>query len=169
VSDCHELEVLMLPDLLADPLFPRGTAFACLTHLEICDDARRAPSDAGVMGLWELMASGGLPALTKFKWIVMDPWGPVEELKTRVTPALEAVAETLTHLSVSKKGVGYGKSRSEEVEVWYELGVAVGKLQRLKDLALHLSQDGRVYHTFAQGLAASGGGRPLPLLRRLAL
>jgi hypothetical protein len=51
--------------------------------------------------------------------------------------------------------------------VGYELGVAVGKLRRLKDLALDLSEDGRAYHAVAQGLAASGGDRPLPLLWRV--
>jgi hypothetical protein len=53
------------------------------------------------------------------------------------------------------------------VDVGYELGVAVGKLRRLKDLALGLSEDGHFYHAFAQGLAASGGDRPLPLLWRV--
>jgi hypothetical protein len=50
-----------------EPLFPPGTAFARLTHLEIGDYEREHPPDAGVMGLWELMASGGLPALAKLK------------------------------------------------------------------------------------------------------
>jgi hypothetical protein len=53
--------------------------------------------------------------------------------------------------------------------VGYELGVALGKLRRLKDLALDLSEDGRPYHAMAQGLAASGGERPLPLLWRVVL
>jgi hypothetical protein len=54
-------------------------------------------------------------------------------------------------------------------DVGYELGLAVGKLRRLKDLILHLSEDGRFYHAVAQGLAASGGERPNPLLWRLML
>jgi hypothetical protein len=65
VSACRELQVLVLPCLWMDPLFPPGTAFARLTHLEISDDEREHPPDAGVMGLWELVASGGLPALAK--------------------------------------------------------------------------------------------------------
>jgi hypothetical protein len=43
----------------------------------------------------------------------------------------------------------------------------VGKLRRLKDLALGLFFDGRAYHAMAQGWAASGGGCPLPLLWRV--
>jgi hypothetical protein len=49
----------------------------------------------------------------------------------------------------------------------YELGVAVGRLRRLKDLALDMFEDGRIYHAMAQGLAASGGDCPLPLLWRV--
>jgi hypothetical protein len=71
-----------------------------------------------------------------------------------VAPALEAVAGTLTHLRL--------QWHPDDVNVGYELGLAVGKLRRLRDLALDLSNDGRVYHAFAQGLAASGGGLPSP-------
>jgi hypothetical protein len=61
VSACRELQVLVLPHIEVEPLFPTGTAFDRLTHLEISDHEREHPPDAGVMGLWELMASGGLP------------------------------------------------------------------------------------------------------------
>jgi hypothetical protein len=104
------------------------------------------------------MASGGLPALAKLKVTLDGGCGGVEGVRTRVVPGLEAVAGTLTHLHLG---------RFDEVEVGYELGVAVGKLPRLKDLALALSEDGRAYPAFAQGLAASGGDRPLPLLWRV--
>jgi hypothetical protein len=56
-----------------------------------------------------------------------------------------------------------------EVDTGYELGGAVGKLRRLKDLALMLSKDGRVYQALRQGLAASGGDYPLPLLWRVGV
>jgi hypothetical protein len=46
-------------------------------------------------------------------------------------------------------------------------GAGGGKLRRLKDLALDVSRVGRVYQS--QGLAASGGGRPLPMLWRVVL
>jgi hypothetical protein len=88
-------------------------------------------------------------------------------VKSRVAPALEGVAGTLTHLQFEISVAD--ERRSDEVDVGYEVGVVVGKLRRLKDLMLALSQDGRVYHAFAQGLAASGGDRPLPLLWRLML
>jgi hypothetical protein len=64
VCACRELQVLTLPQIEVGPLFPPGTAFYRLTQLEISDHERVHPPDPGVMGLWELMASGGLPALT---------------------------------------------------------------------------------------------------------
>jgi hypothetical protein len=172
VSTCRELEVLALPRIEVEPLFPPGTAFARLTHLEISDFEREHPPDAGVMGLWELMASGGLPVLAKLKVTRRDRWergwwwgrwGRVEDVKRRVAPAFEAVASSLTHLSLA-----YPDAR-EWLAGAYEFGVAVGKLRRLKDLALDLSRDGRPYHAFAQGLAASGGDSPLPLLWRMGV
>jgi hypothetical protein len=169
VSACRELQVLKLPSIKVEPLFPPGTAFARLTHLEICDHERQHPPVAGVMGLWEVMASGGLPALAKLSVRLEGRrgWVGLEEVRSRMAPAFEAVAGTLTHLHLSC-GLLCG-SRSDEVEVGYEVGVAVGKLRRLKDLALVLSRDGRVYHAFAQGLVAGGGDRPLPLLWRVML
>jgi hypothetical protein len=165
VLSCRELQVLVLPPIRIEPSFPPGTAFARLTHLEISDYEREHPPDAGVMGLWELVASGGLPALTKLSLMLVGRWGGVEEVRSRVVPAFEAVAGTLTHLYLVKPV--YGEWSSDEVDVGYEWGVAVGKLRRLKDLALDLSQDGRAYQGMAQGLAASGGDPPLPLLWRL--
>jgi hypothetical protein len=90
----------------------------------------------------------------------------VEAITTRVAPSLEAVSGTLTQLCIDKSLPGAWPG---EVEVGYELGVAVGKLRRLKDLAIGLLEDGRAYHAVAQGLAAGGGDRPLPLLRRLGV
>jgi hypothetical protein len=165
VSACRELQVLVLPrSIKVEPLFPPGTAFARLTHLEMGDYEREHPPPAGEMGLWELMASGGLPALAKLR-VGMAPRrerAGVEEVKTRVAPALEAVAGTLTQLDLWSPAGG-----SDEVDVGYEVGVAVGRLRRLKDLALMLGEDSRPYHAFAQGLAASGGDHPLPLLWRV--
>jgi hypothetical protein len=61
VSACRELQVLVLPHILVEPLFPRGTSFDRLTHLEISDHKREHAPDAGVIGLWELLAQGGCP------------------------------------------------------------------------------------------------------------
>jgi hypothetical protein len=171
VSARRELEVLVLPTMVVEPLFPPGTAFARLTHLEISDSGRGHPPDHAVgVGLWEVMASGGLPALAKLRVTLLGCWGGVEEARGRVAPALEAVAGTLTrlHLDTSHGSIHDGWL-GDEVEVGYELWVAVGKLRWLTDLTLKLSQDGRVYHAVAQGLAASGGDRPLPLLWRLEM
>jgi hypothetical protein len=165
VSACRELQVLVLPKMEVEPLFPPGTAFGRLTHLEVIDREREHPPPAGVVGLWELMASGGLPALAKRSVRLDEKWG-VENVRNRVVPAFEAVAGSLTHLHLEEYR-GYGEWPSVEVDVGYELGVAVGKLWRLQDLALRLSEDGRVYHAVAQGVAASGGGNPLPLLWRV--
>jgi hypothetical protein len=165
VSACRELQVLVLSYIMAEPLFPPDTAFARLTHLEISDYERQHSPGAGMMGLWELMASGGLSALAKFSVRLEGRWGGTEEVRSRVAPAFEAVAGILKHLQFEKAKCG-GWS-SDEVDVGYELGVAVGKLRRLKDLALDLFHDGRAYPAFAQGLAASGGERPLPLLWRV--
>jgi hypothetical protein len=165
VSACRELQVLKLPKSIeVEPLFPPGTAFARLVHLQIGDHERQHPPDAGAMGLWELMASRGLPALAQLNVSLADLRGQtgVEEVKTRVAPALAVVAGTLTRLDLRVPAVG-----SDEVDVLYEVGVAVGKLRQLKDLTLMLSGDGRAYHAVVQGLAASGGDRVLPLLWRV--
>jgi hypothetical protein len=161
VSACRELQVLVLCSYIeVESLFPPGTAFARRTHLEISDHGREHPPDAGVMGLWELMASGGLPALAKLGVSFDTEWRE-EEVRSRVAPALEAVAGTLTHLEIHNWIDG------EERRLGYELGAAMVKLRRLKDLALSLSEDGVTYQAFAQGLASSGGDRPLPLLWRI--
>jgi hypothetical protein len=168
VSACRELEVLALPRISVEPLFPPGTAFDRLTHLEISDHEREHPPAAGVVGLWELMASGGLPALAKLSVRLEGVWAGIEEMRTRVVPALEAVAGTLTHLHVEKWD-DEQEVREDIVDVGYELGVAVGKLRRLKDLTIHLDEDNEFYIALGRGLAASGGERPLPLLWQMAV
>jgi hypothetical protein len=40
VSACRELQVLVLPRIEVEPLFPPGTAFGRLTHLDISDHER---------------------------------------------------------------------------------------------------------------------------------
>jgi hypothetical protein len=93
-------------------------------------------------------------------------WGDGEgEMRTRVAPAFEAVAGTLTRLHLTET-LSFD-SLGDREGMAYELGVAVGKLRRLKELALGLFRHASAYHAVAQGLAASGGGRSLPLLWRL--
>jgi hypothetical protein len=163
VSACRELQVLALLRIKVEPLFPPGTAFGRLIHLEIWNHEGRHSPNAGMMGLWELLASGGLPALAKLS--LAGDWECVEEVRTRVVPAFEAVAGTLTHLFLGKSA----GQENDELDIGYELGLAVGKLRRLKDLALDLSDDGRAYDAVARGLAASGGDHALPLLWRVIL
>jgi hypothetical protein len=167
VSICRELEVLVLPtSVKVEPSFPFDAAFGRLTHLEMADPKRKRSPGAGAMGLWELMASGGLPALATLKVVLKGRrLGGPKKLKNRIAQALEAVAGTLTHLNL-RKSPGL---QSGDVDIGHELGVAVGKLRQLTDLTLDLSEDGRVYHAVAQGLAASVGDRPLPLLRRVVV
>jgi hypothetical protein len=164
MMSCRELEFLALPDVL-EPLFPHGTVFARLTHLQLTDHQREHHPGAGEITLWELMASGGLPALSSLAVKLDGRWRGVDEVRARMVPAFEAVSATLTHLDLDKDDLDPGWL-SDEVDMGYALGMAVGKLQRLESLALTLSDDGRVYHAMAEGLA-SGGGRPLPVLRRL--
>jgi hypothetical protein len=123
----------------------------------------------GGVGLWELMASGGLPALAKLTLYLHGRWqGCAGKIRVRLAPAFEAVAGTLTHLHLGKPGYSfYDEWLSDEVDVGYELGVAVCKLRRLKDLAFDLSEDGLIYHAVAQGLTASGADRSLPVLWRV--
>jgi hypothetical protein len=162
VSTCQALQMLLLASIKVEPWFPPGAALGRLTHLEISDHVRGCSPSGGVMGLWELMASGGLPALAKLSVRLEGLWGRVEEIRNRVAPAFEAVAGTLTHLCLAKHRGHPG------LEVDVELGVAVGWLRRLKDLALDLSDDGRVYHAVAQGLAAHETN-PLPTLQSVTL
>jgi hypothetical protein len=170
VSACRELQELVLPHIVVEPLFPPGTAFGRLSHLDICDHEREHPPDAGVMGLWELVASGGLPALAKVKVRGKARSVSVEEVRSRVAPGLEAVAGTLMQFQLER--IDENGENTDVLEAGYALGVAAGKLRRLKDLTLDLSEDGRLYHAFAQGLAAQGlaaggGYTPLPLLWRV--
>jgi hypothetical protein len=167
-SACRELQMLELPLIVIEPLFPPGTAFAHLIHLEIADHKQERGPAAGVMGLWELMASGGLPALARLSVRVEGQWMESHKIGRRVAPALEAVAGTLTHFCLVRFQ-HKGPCLSEDRRMAYDLGAAVGKLRRLRDLALDLSRDAQVYREFAAGLAASGGDHPLPLLWRVKI
>jgi hypothetical protein len=165
VSSCQHLRELVLPAMPMQPLSPPGTAFSRLTYLDFADHEHEGPRDAPLIGLWEVMSSGGLPVLAKLRvGLMVGGHGAAARVKTLVAPAFEAVAGTLTHLHLAKSPRCWSAG---DGEVGYELGVAVGKLRRLKDLALNLSQDGRFHDAFARGLAVCGGSTPLPLLWRV--
>jgi hypothetical protein len=90
VSACRELQVLLLPRIEVEPLFPPGTVFARLTHLEISDYERERPPDAGVMGLWEVVEPGGLTALARLSVRFEGRWGGMEEVCVLVALVLGA-------------------------------------------------------------------------------
>jgi hypothetical protein len=92
VSACRELQVLVLPHSAREPLFPRGTAFGRLTHLEISSTGGATLLGPGGMGLWELMMSGGLPALAKLSVMLVGQCIGAVEVKSCLSGALEAVA-----------------------------------------------------------------------------
>jgi hypothetical protein len=164
VSACRELQVLVLPRLTVEPLFPLGTAFQRLTHLEVTDGKGWDPPPAAVVGLWEVMASGGLPALAKLSVRLEGLWGGKDKVKDRVAPAFKAVAGTLVYLEVINSGNDVWLS--DEAHVGFELGMAVGRLRRLKDLHLDLFRDGRAYRAIAEGLAMTDH---LPMLWRVVV
>jgi 2-methylcitrate dehydratase PrpD len=94
------------------------------------------------------MASGGLPALAKLNASFQGRWGAVKMIRTQVAPAFEAVAATLTQLSLTRSKDG--EMLDHELAVGYEVGAAVGKLRRLKGLALDLFRDGNSIRAVAQ-------------------
>jgi hypothetical protein len=65
VSSCHELQVLVLPAIMIEPLFPPGTAFVRLTHLEITDYEGELPPDGavGADGVWGASRPGQAPLM----------------------------------------------------------------------------------------------------------
>jgi hypothetical protein len=104
VSSCRELQLLLLPRITSEPSFPPGAAFHRLTQLVVTDGTGWDPPHTGVVGLWEVMASGGLTTLAKLNLTLEGKWGDRGKVRTRMAPALEAVAGTLTHLEVVKSG-----------------------------------------------------------------
>jgi hypothetical protein len=76
------------------------------------------------------------------------------------------VAGTLTHLDLE---VSCADAWLTDGGVWYEVGLAMGKLRRLRGLALDLGRDGRAYYNVGEGMAAGGGDRPLPSLWRVSV
>jgi hypothetical protein len=120
----------MLPNIEVDHCFPPGTAFGRLNHLEMSEHREYTPDDTGAMGLWEVMASGGLPALIKLRVQLLGGWRGKKGVSALMAPGLEAVAGTLTHLNLAQRTFCF-PTRPREVEGGYELGLAVGQLRRL--------------------------------------
>jgi hypothetical protein len=161
-SCCATLEVLDCPWPLFSalrtatcPTFPRLTTL----NLEGTHEAVDLTSP-----VWDIMADGRLPALAslKVRFFQGVAWGQGEgggDGNDRLSRAFEAVAGTLRRLSLR---VGRG-DEAETVLVGVpagaatHLGLAIGKLRRLRYLNLELLRDGLEYRDLARGIAASGG------------
>jgi hypothetical protein len=78
-------------------------------------------------------------------------WTP-EGVVGRLARALEAVAGTLRKLSL------WGSLGDDPpAGACYELGAAIGKLRRLRDVNVDMLHDGRDFLALGRGVAASGG------------
>jgi hypothetical protein len=155
-SCCATLEVLHIPLSALSALLATSPCFLRLTELVL----KGEPEDANFFTLpvWDVMANGRLPALVTLR--IKAHQLPLDFLEgegagdgeRRLTRAFEAVAGTLEHLTLYASP---GEDRSEHAS--YELGAAIGKLCRLRDLRIDISSDARAYQAFARGLATSGG------------
>jgi hypothetical protein len=158
VSCCEGLERLEVPWGVFESLPPTCPAFKRLTQLHLTNWVGGIDLSSPV---WERVGSGLLPALAdlsiccKRLWWVRDEEGDGGECL--LMGALEAVAGTLRRLALRS----IRKPEPPPVVACHELGVAIGKLRRLRYLSLCLSGDGRSYQAAGRGLAASGGCPPL--------
>jgi hypothetical protein len=154
VSCCDRLERLCVPWEVFCSLPPTCPTFTRITHLSL-------KYYHGAMDLtsrvWGLMARGLLPALADLHLAAPSGVSLGGEGGGGLPRALEGVAGTLRRLTIHSQG--YQRDPSDAV--CYELGVAIGKLQRLTYLSLEVAEDGRFYHFMGRGLAASGGCPPL--------
>jgi hypothetical protein len=159
MSCCATLEVLHCPWALFSALPATRPTFPRLDELYF-------DGDSGAIDLaspaWDVMTNGRLPALASlsirsgydFVLSSVEGEGAASEGGGRLARAFEAVAGTLRRLTLSR----HGKDTLQSYQRSYELGVAIGKLRRLRHLELTLLfSDGRHCHAVARGLAASGG------------
>jgi hypothetical protein len=152
---------------------PSRASFRRLTHLmlEPNDEALDLTSP-----LWDLVAGGLCPALTSLSLVCDLDFGFVwahhasgggEEGACRLLRALDGLGGTLTRFEMTdRSSEAPNPSPDPPYAVCYDLGVAIGKLRRLKDLSLSIAQNGRAYHAVARGLVAWDG---CPELLRVSL
>jgi hypothetical protein len=159
LESCGGLERLEVPGEIFCSLPPTCPTFTRLTHLTFKGD--NAPIDL-TSPVWDLVASGLLPALTDLHIEASKglSWGG--EGQCGLARALEGVAGTLTRLTLEDLAL----SNVPPSAACRKLGAAIGKLRRLTFLSLRLSKDGRSYQAMGRGLAASEG---CPLLSELHL
>jgi hypothetical protein len=141
VSCCDGLERLVVPWGVFSRLPPTCPTFTRLTHL--CVDGEDGPVDL-TSPVWELVAGGLLPALAELRLeghqgLSWGRGGAGAEGGCRLARALEGVAGTLRRLTIRH----YRDRRDPPIETCYEVGLALGKLRRLKSLSLSLFEDGR--------------------------
>jgi hypothetical protein len=156
-SCCATLEALHCPLAVFSALPATGPAFPRLTELFLLggenDDVNVAPPT------WGAMTNGRLPALSELLVGTCQGFLLGGRLEGeggglgghRVARALEAVAGTLTKLTLMAVG-----GEDAPAGACYELGAAIGKLRRLRYLHLDFISDGRDYHAVGRGVAASG-------------
>jgi hypothetical protein len=160
VLQCHLAVFSALPATC--PTFPRLTEL----HLE---GYPYDECDSSASRAWGVIIDGRLPALTTLE--VSDTYGLLcgkgeeeGEGARQLARALEVVAGTLKRLTL---GGGQGRWCNELLspEASYELGVAVGKLRRLRNFHLQLFDFARDYLALGRGLVASGGCNELVEIR----
>jgi hypothetical protein len=150
VSCCDTLEVLHCPGAVFSSLPAASPAFPRLNELRLEGGASVVTTG---LPACVMMADGRLPALASLEikdLLSAVLWGPGGALEAR---PLEGVAGTLRRLSLRAGSLRAGSPAGAS----YELGLAIGKLRRLRYLELNLFRDGRDYHAVARGMAASGG------------
>jgi hypothetical protein len=156
MSCCDTLEILKCPWAVFSALLATCPTFPRLTNLSL--KGRAGAAIDLTSPVWNIMASGRFPALDvldiTFSHGILWRQG---EGGDRLARAFEAVAGTLQLLSLK---YGFDHIRGTEsvpAEACYEVGVAIGKLRRLRYLSLDLLPDGRDYRAVGRGVAASGG------------
>jgi hypothetical protein len=153
VSCCDTLEVLQCPWDIFSALPATCPGFPRLIELAL--EGRPDDDVACASKVWDIMASGRLPALATFRAdCYRESWGPAKwgEGGCRLARAFEAVAGTLKRLHLTGR-----LPKDQPVVASYDLGVAIGKLHRLEILLFNQFGDGREYHAVGRGMAASGG------------
>jgi hypothetical protein len=153
MSCCDTLEVLHCPWSIFSALPATCPSFPHLTDLLVYDGSTKKANMASPA--WDIMAGGRLPVLAtlsiRASHLVEGGGGDA-----RLPSCLEAVAGTLKRLTLIGRR-GNLESQDLPTGVAYELGVAIGKLRRLRYLELKLFDDGRAYHALGRGMADSGG------------
>jgi hypothetical protein len=180
VMRCRGLEKLETRVEMFDRCPPPAQALPALASLTLlaCDPRFLSA------GLWAFMGRGGLPALVELKLAFVHGGGQQGQeaeaeggavVGEHLIPAFEAVAGTLRRL-----GLHFATRALPPRSAYVTLGAAIGRLRRLRHLALDVSRDGRDYAAIGRGMATAvtgvtGGGKgaecrsPCPELWHLEL